>query len=209
MSSSLSEYSEIAPGILSIDVMSTEGCQEIIDISENKDNWTQAEITNYGDSDLLEQYVDLEARNVQVKGATAIPKQCQMYQQVLETTGLQVIHKHWDLSNLEITGLQLAKYETGSHIKAHKDTATEFSRRCVTALLYLNTDYSGGEVVFPRLGCSCKPKSGELILFPSEYLHSVHPVTEGKRYCFVAFFLALSFGNWVEILHNNAINTDS
>ena len=168
--------------------------------ANGSDAWTQAEITNYDDRGMLSQYVDLQARNVQVKGPAAIPDLCEFYTELLEREARPIIKSRWGITGLRVSGPQLAKYEPGSHIRAHNDTATEFSARCVSALLYLNSDYAGGELLFPRLNLSYRAGTGELVMFPSEYLHAVSPILSGTRYCFVAFFLAEAFGDWVEKL---------
>ncbi|RKF29560.1 hypothetical protein BCY90_14855 [Agrobacterium deltaense] len=163
--------------------------------------WLQAEITNYDDKKTLSQYVDLQSRNVQVKGPKQIPNLCDFYSGLLNRIGMPLIDQYWGIRGLHLGGsTQLAKYEVGSHIRAHNDTAAEFSARCVTALLYLNDDYEGGELFFPRLEVNYRAKAGELVLFPSEYLHAVWPVTKGTRYCFVGFFLSAVFGNWVDLI---------
>ncbi|APQ11069.1 hypothetical protein BJP27_06000 [Pseudomonas oryzihabitans] len=114
-----------------------------------------------------------------------------------------MISHHWGISRLKLSGPQLAKYQPGSHIRPHNDTATEFSARCVSAILYLNEDYEGGELLFPRIDLYHKARAGELLLFPSEYLHAVAPISSGTRYCFVGFFNAESFGNWIDRLNSN------
>jgi predicted 2-oxoglutarate/Fe(II)-dependent dioxygenase YbiX len=54
----------------------------------------------------------------------------------------------------------------------------------LSALLYLNDDYEGGEITFPHIGFSQKPKAGSLIFFPSNFVfvHEVNAVTSGTRY---------------------------
>lgn len=54
----------------------------------------------------------------------------------------------------------------------------------LSILAYLNDDYEGGELYFPDLDYSIKPKKGMLILFPGSlhYQHGVTPVTSGTRY---------------------------
>ena len=52
------------------------------------------------------------------------------------------------------------------------------------ANLYLNDDFEGGELFFPNLDISIKPKARQLIIFPggNEYVHGVKTVTKGARY---------------------------
>lgn len=55
--------------------------------------------------------------------------------------------------------------------------------------LYLNDDYSGGEIYFPDYDLEIKPKSGQLIMFPGghEFKHGVRTVTSGSRYTMSSF----------------------
>jgi predicted 2-oxoglutarate/Fe(II)-dependent dioxygenase YbiX len=55
---------------------------------------------------------------------------------------------------------------------------------------YLNDDYEGGEIEFPRFGLQVKPEPNQMIMFPSNYVynHVVNPVTSGTRYAIVAWF---------------------
>lgn len=197
----LPEYKQVGPGVLSLHALNRHDCEAMIEEAKLGE-WTQAEITNYGDRGMLTQHIDLKARNVQVKGPAKIPALCRSFSNILAKRGMPIIQSHWGIKGLRLSGPQLAKYEPGSHIRAHNDTATEFSSRCVSALLYLNEEYEGGSLLFPRLGLAHKPTTGELVLFPSEYLHAVAPVTAGVRYCFVGFYLAEAFGNWVERMRN-------
>lgn len=52
------------------------------------------------------------------------------------------------------------------------------------ANLYLNDDFEGGELYFPNLDISLKPKARQLVIFPGghEYVHGVKTVTSGFRY---------------------------
>jgi predicted 2-oxoglutarate/Fe(II)-dependent dioxygenase YbiX len=56
-------------------------------------------------------------------------------------------------------------------------------------LLYLNDDYSGGELEFRNFQLKISPKKGMLLLFPSNfaYAHIAHPVTSGTKYAFVTW----------------------
>lgn len=83
---------------------------------------------------------------------------------------------------------QILKYGVGQKFINHIDDHTDYHRR-VSTLYYLNEDYSGGEINFPRFNISIKPKANQMIIFPSTYVynHSVSPVTEGTRYAVVSW----------------------
>lgn len=84
----------------------------------------------------------------------------------------------------------LLKYEgaTSDHYDAHFDGPIS-TRRWISAILYLNDDYEGGEIEFIAFNEKYKPKAGTLILFPSNYAytHIAHPVTKGTKYAIVTW----------------------
>jgi len=109
--------------------------------------------------------------------------------------------------NCEFKGyepVQFLGYPPGGHYKGHNDGEhfnyktrqwEKIMPRDVSFLFYLNDQYGGGELEFPDLGLTIKPKKGMMIAFPSykEFAHMVHPVTWGHRYTLVS---------WVETQKN-------
>jgi predicted 2-oxoglutarate/Fe(II)-dependent dioxygenase YbiX len=85
-------------------------------------------------------------------------------------------------------GYSCLKYSGGEHYKAHYDGGTGVGRS-ISALVYLNSDYDGGELEFVHFKIKIKPQPGMLILFPSNYayLHVAHPVTKGTKYALVTW----------------------
>ena len=95
--------------------------------------------------------------------------------------------KH-DLDALYHEGYNMLKYSGGQHYKAHSDGTTA-TGRAISAIVYLNDDYEGGEVEFTNFGIKIKPEPGMLLLFPSTYpyTHIAHPVTSGTKYALVTW----------------------
>lgn len=64
----------------------------------------------------------------------------------------------------------------------HTDAALPYNEknhtRFISIVAYLNDDYIGGDIYFPELGVSFKPKKGSCLVFPSDNLfkHGVKPV---------------------------------
>jgi predicted 2-oxoglutarate/Fe(II)-dependent dioxygenase YbiX len=110
----------------------------------------------------------------------------QMNMLLLATTIPYAI-KH-DIEQLHHESYQLLKYSTGQEYKAHADGSTG-TGRAVSAIVYLNEDFGGGEVEFVNFGLKIKPKPGLLLLFPSTYpySHIAHPVTSGTKYALVTW----------------------
>jgi len=93
---------------------------------------------------------------------------------------------------------QLLRYRAGGFYKSHADsenfdpTTTAWSKvvdRDVSILLYLNDEYTGGYLSFPKFRYLLRPKPGMLVFFPSDnrYLHSAEPVSSGVRYALVSW----------------------
>jgi predicted 2-oxoglutarate/Fe(II)-dependent dioxygenase YbiX len=80
------------------------------------------------------------------------------------------------------------KYGKGQQFTNHIDDCVAFHRR-VSTVYYLNDNYTGGEINFPRFGVTYKPKANQMIVFPSTFVynHSVSPVIEGERYAVVSW----------------------
>jgi hypothetical protein len=88
----------------------------------------------------------------------------------------------------DVEGYTLLKYSGGQHYDAHSDGGGD-SKRNLSAILYLNSDYEGGELEFVNFNIKIKPSAGMLLLFPANYpyRHIAHPVTSGTKYAIVSF----------------------
>ena len=60
----------------------------------------------------------------------------------------------------------------------------------MSALIYLNDDFVGGEISFPTHNLSIKPNKGDLVVFPGNlnYAHKIDPITSGDRYTMPFWF---------------------
>lgn len=79
------------------------------------------------------------------------------------------------------------KYEgTGKHFAVHADHGPAYVTT-VSAVAYLNDDYEGGELIFPRFDLKIKPEPGDLVVFPSTFIyeHSSEPIISGNKYSIV------------------------
>lgn len=92
--------------------------------------------------------------------------------------------------SLELSGLAtIQRMQPGVELKSHTDQHTDPSIRYAT-IIYINDDYSDGDVFFPNFDINLKPKPGTLLFFPGneEYEHGVRHVGEGPiRYVLVGF----------------------
>lgn len=82
----------------------------------------------------------------------------------------------------------ILKYGKGQKFTNHVDDHKDYHRR-ISTVYYLNDNYAGGEINFPRFNITFKPAANQMIFFPSTYVynHSVSEVTDGTRYAVVSW----------------------
>jgi hypothetical protein len=104
-------------------------------------------------------------------------------------------------------------YSPGSAMGLHSDNDVNYqphavpdlqlaTRHVVGCIIYLNdsvepdeyesdsNDYVGGEIDFIYLGIKHKPRIGDLLIFPSNYLatHEVLDISDGYRFAYISYF---------------------
>jgi len=87
--------------------------------------------------------------------------------------------RYWEAMNF-------VKYGPNQHFQEHHDHG--FSYNCTVSLVaYPNDDYEGGEIVFRTWGLNYKPKAGDVVIFPSNYMypHTAKKVESGTKYSIV------------------------
>lgn len=89
----------------------------------------------------------------------------------------------------EDTGYELLRYSEGGFYIQHVDSFLQ-APRLVTASLYLNDDYEGGEFAFFDRQLKYKLNKGDVLMFPSTFMypHEIMPVTKGTRYSIITWF---------------------
>lgn len=103
------------------------------------------------------------------------------------------------LSKYDIKSLppqfNLLKYEVGHQFKKHKDISERNKHRVKTLIIQLSDGYKGGElIIWDKEERICDKEKGNMILFPSKWLHEARPVLEGIRYSMVYFLRGENFG---------------
>jgi hypothetical protein len=95
---------------------------------------------------------------------------------------------YWGINVLYYEAFNFVKYEgEGTHFNIHADHGPAYNCT-VSAVIYINEDYEGGEIKFPRLDNFVHtPKVGDIAVFPSNYIyeHASLPMKTGTKYCVV------------------------
>jgi predicted 2-oxoglutarate/Fe(II)-dependent dioxygenase YbiX len=107
---------------------------------------------------------------------------------LLLSASLPYAKRHNIYEGLWHEGYSILKYKSGQEYKYHYDSNTQMGR-AISALVYLNDDYTGGHLEFSNFGIKIKPEPGMLILFPSNfaYSHRSTPITSGIKYSLVTW----------------------
>jgi hypothetical protein len=196
---------EVAPGVLLVeDFISDEELSSILDIinSTKEEDWRIEYISNlktfcmekFGRDDVdnlvaegkFEITQNWEDKNFNIAGH---PTQEKIYNRLND----MVIEED---PSLILSGLAtIQRMQEGVELKSHTDQDTDPSIRYAT-ILYINEDYSDGEIFFPKIGLELKPKPKSMLVFPGtkEYEHGVKHVGPGPiRYVLVGFIKVPNF----------------
>lgn len=95
------------------------------------------------------------------------------------------------------SSIHAQKWEVGSSANPHSDNSdfdgnpTEgFDNLKYVGILYLNSDYEGGNLYFPEHNIYIHPNPGSMYIFSGgvENIHGVTEITSGTRYSIVSFW---------------------
>jgi len=95
--------------------------------------------------------------------------------------------RYWSVGMQAYEAFNFVKYEgAGTQFRIHADHGPTYVAT-VSAVIYLNDNYKGGELWFPRFGVDLKPKQGDIAVFPSNFIyeHASKEMIEGTKYSVV------------------------
>jgi hypothetical protein len=110
----------------------------------------------------------------------------------------------------------IKKYNTHQAISRHRDRDHDFDTNTFdwTALIYLNRNYRGGDIIFDTLDVTVSPSAGSILFFPSDAYHTAAEVTAGNKYFIFLYIqseygfshsLYEQFGNMVKEMQNKSL----
>jgi predicted 2-oxoglutarate/Fe(II)-dependent dioxygenase YbiX len=94
---------------------------------------------------------------------------------------------YWGVGLNYYEAFNFVKYEgAGTHFKVHADHGPAYVTT-TSIVAYINEDYEGGELYFPRFDLTIKPKAGDVVIFPSTYIyeHASNDMVSGTKYSIV------------------------
>ena len=174
-------------------------CKELVDLLE------QIQPT-LGDNNVLTQWESWTAsNNKDVQFGWKMSSKPEMYEfstvdakliyDIFYTSLLFVGNDYARKNNLSIakpSPLSISKYIEGSSMGQHVDDYGNNPRvrPIMSAVLYLNDDYQGGELHFKEQGITIKPEAGSIVIFPSvaPFYHESKEIISGNKYMCPAFW---------------------
>lgn len=87
--------------------------------------------------------------------------------------------------------LKISRFKKGDQIKQHRDndTTPEGYYLGYGLVIYYNDNYLGGELDYPELGITIKPKAGSVLLHGGEVMHGSLPVLDDSVRYFSTIFM--------------------
>lgn len=95
--------------------------------------------------------------------------------------------QYWGVGVNFYEAFNFVKYDgAGTHFKIHADHGPAYVTT-ISVVAYINDDYEGGELYFPRFDLTIKPKKGDVAVFPSTYIyeHASNDMISGTKYSIV------------------------
>ena len=171
-------------------IVSDNLCDKLIDYSDNqKPLQPSTYSTSSGKSDRSKERVKMDDGWFR-KGEKFYDDIRQSFQEVIR----KYQEKHPDFVCQRHTDFRLNKYSYGGFMSRHvanihHSHGQEYGYPQVSALLFLNDDYKGGQLKISDI--TYNTKKGSAIIFPSNFMfpHEVNLITEGTRYSIVTWLM--------------------
>jgi predicted 2-oxoglutarate/Fe(II)-dependent dioxygenase YbiX len=171
-------------------------CKNIINILEQEISkgipgiqWSGAQVNEKEDVNNVRNCVDLKYKRENL--GTVLPFNQNLFDiHKSVDNSLDIALRHyeslWHLKMHYKEAFNFVKYLPGRYFKVHGDHGPYYACT-ISAVVYLNDDYEGGEIEFVRQGLIVKPQAGDIVVFPSNFVyeHASLEVFSGTKYSVV------------------------
>lgn len=165
--------------------ISTNDCNKIITFIEDNDKEKNPKIKRR----LMRFGIDV--MNGSTSPLSSIGEMGLFVRSFAEKAGVIAKELHKESNDIYLSTLWLSKQLPDANIIRHMDTdGGKGSHYIYSGVIYLNDQASGGEIVFPKINFSYKPKAGDVVLFDcrdKDSLHGVNKTTQ-NRYAIPIWF---------------------
>lgn len=183
------------------DFISDEDVDAVMEMAESITEWNPCGEDVYNENGVL--VYSAEEWKDRLCGADILERINEAGYKILKDNAMRVKEKAEELFNCELKFREpaLVRYRAGMHEpEPHADKqASDGSYKPgmadwdLSAVMYFNSDFEGGELVFPQHGFAIVPSPGRVVIYPgdSAYLHYVDNVTSGVRWACPLFFTVI------------------
>lgn len=112
----------------------------------------------------------------------------------LEERAHAIYEKTYGLEGLGVRYVSINiihRFSPGHLMDTHQDRGPHYTNNDIMHgfVIYINDNYSGGEIYYPKKDIAIKPNARSLVIHPGteEYTHGVKPVESGLRYTLTSF----------------------
>lgn len=175
-------------------VISEEDCTEIISFLNKQNEWKRSKVYENNGQRIVEAdtrtCTDFEISSRAKAYGGDMKRLDEQLHQIFSTALNYYYEKHPQLPIKRDEGYTALRYDKGQKFTDHYDVIGNGSQRVLSGILYLNEGYTGGELTFPTMNLQFKPKPGDVIMFPSNfiYVHRSEPIVDGIKYAVVTWF---------------------
>jgi hypothetical protein len=171
-------------------------CNTIINNIENVTSlgipdlqWRGAMVNNKEDVNDARNCIDLKFKREHLGNGITFNQELFDSHKMVEDSLDKCLRHYENLWNLRMhykEAFNFVKYLPGEYFKIHGDHGPYYSCT-ISAVVYLNDEYEGGEIEFIRQNLKIKPEAGDIILFPSNFVyeHASCEVFSGTKYSVV------------------------
>ena len=171
------------------DIVPKDGCESLIEVTKNSGQLKPSKYSNHaGKIKHSDKRVVMDDMWVKDKTTSSI----------INNFFSKVIRKYSDkferFSCQRHSGFRVNRYSVGGFMSEHTDNihhshGQEYGFPQVSALLFLNDSYEGGEFIVA--GNEYETKMGSGIIFPSNFMfpHEVKKITDGERWSIVTWLM--------------------
>jgi predicted 2-oxoglutarate/Fe(II)-dependent dioxygenase YbiX len=173
-----------------------EDCKNIINSLENEISlnipgiqWSGAQVNGDNNVDEVRNCVDLKFKKENLGKHLPQNKTLEEIHTKVENALDKCLNHYeslWHLKMYYKEAFNFVKYLPGKYFKIHGDHGPYYACT-ISAVVYLNDDYEGGEIEFVRQGLKIKPNAGDIVIFPSNFVyeHASCEVFSGIKYSVV------------------------
>jgi hypothetical protein len=151
--------------------------------------WSHAHVNEFSENNDVRNCVDLKFKKENLGKHLPVNEGLHRIHTSVEDSLDQCLRHYESLWHLKMhykEAFNFVKYLPGKYFKIHGDHGPYYACT-VSAVVYLNDDYEGGEIEFTRQGLVVKPEAGDILLFPSNFVyeHASLEVFSGIKYSVV------------------------